>query len=99
LDRGIDGIPLGKTSDGGIATVDIGKISPGKQADLALFCLDELRFSGSGDPLAALLLCGAHRADHVMVAGKWLVSGGQIISLDIKELQHEHTLSARRLCS
>ena len=88
-----------KGSAGCLGRDDIGQISPGKQADLALFCLDELRFSGSGDPLAALLLCGAHRADHVMVAGKWLVSGGQIISLDIKELQHEHTLSARRLCS
>ena len=33
---------------------DIGEIAVGKQADLALFTLDELRFSGAGDPLAAL---------------------------------------------
>ncbi|MGB6055723.1 MAG: 8-oxoguanine deaminase, partial [Burkholderiaceae bacterium] len=32
---------------------DIGVISAGRQADLALFTLDELRFSGAGDPLAA----------------------------------------------
>ena len=38
---------------------DIGQIAVGKMADLALFKLDELRFSGSGDPLAALVLCGA----------------------------------------
>ena len=42
-------------------------------ADLALFKLDEPRFSGAHDPLAALVLCGAHRADRVMVNG---VSGG-----------------------
>jgi 8-oxoguanine deaminase len=42
---------------------DVGAIAPGKMADLALFKLDDLRFSGSGDPLAALVLCGAHRAD------------------------------------
>jgi 8-oxoguanine deaminase len=78
---------------------DIGSIAPGKQADLALFLLDEPRFSGAGDPLAALLLCGAHRADQVMVAGKWLVTKGRIISLDMQKLQHEHTLLARRLCS
>ena len=49
---------------------DIGEIAVGKMADFALFKLDELRFSGSGDPLAALVLCGAHRADRVMVGGR-----------------------------
>lgn len=33
---------------------DIGVIGVGKQADLALFKLDELRFCGAHDPLAAL---------------------------------------------
>ncbi|MGX9080319.1 amidohydrolase family protein, partial [Klebsiella pneumoniae] len=32
---------------------DIGELAVGKQADLALFKLDELRFSGSHDPLSA----------------------------------------------
>ena len=41
---------------------DIGTLAPGKQADLALFRLDGLRFSGSHDPLAAMLLCGAWSA-------------------------------------
>ena len=38
-----------------------------------MFKLDELRFSGAGDPLAAIILCGANRADRVMVrdAGGW----------------------------
>ena len=54
---------------------DIGEIAPGKQADLALYRLDELRFSGSHDPLSALLLCGADRADRVMVGGEWRVAG------------------------
>ena len=48
---------------------DIGRIAAGYEADLALFKLDELRFSGAHDPLAALVLCGAHRADRVMIAG------------------------------
>jgi len=38
---------------------DIGTLESGKQADLALFKLDELRHSGYHDPLAALVLCGA----------------------------------------
>jgi 8-oxoguanine deaminase len=49
---------------------DIGEIAVGKAADLALYKLDELRFSGAGDPLAALVLCGAYRADRVMIAGQ-----------------------------
>ena len=53
---------------------ELGEIAVGKAADLALFKLDELRFSGHGDPLAALVLCGAHRADRVMVGGKWVVT-------------------------
>ena len=37
---------------------ELGVIAVGAAADLALFRLDELRFSGAGDPLAALVLCG-----------------------------------------
>jgi 8-oxoguanine deaminase len=76
---------------------DIGKIAVGKQADLALFKLDELRFSGHGDPLAALILCGAHRADCVMVAGRWLVEEGQLLGVEINKLMAAHQKAARRL--
>lgn len=74
---------------------DIGAIEVGKQADLALFTLDELRFSGAGDPLAALVLCGAHRADRVMVAGRWLVEDGQPVNVDIERLRREHGEAAK----
>ena len=76
---------------------DIGKIAAGKQADLALFSLDELRFSGSGDPLAALVLCGAHRADRVMVKGRWLVEDGQYLGDDIDSLIERHRACAMSL--
>ncbi len=76
---------------------DIGEIAIGKQADLALFKLDELRFSGSHNPLAALLLCGAQRADRVMVAGKWRVVDGKIVDKDEAELIHRHSDAAKKL--
>lgn len=76
---------------------DIGELAVGKQADLALFKLDELRFSGSHDPLSALLLCGADRADRVMVGGQWRVIDGQIEGLDIKGLIADHRQAAARL--
>lgn len=76
---------------------DLGQLAPGMQADLALFTLDELRFSGSHDPVAALLLCAADRADRVMVGGQWRVVDGQIPGLDIAGLIAEHSAAARRL--
>ena len=78
---------------------DIGTIAVGKQADIACFKLDEMRFSGSHDPLAALLLCGAQKADAVMVKGVWRVRDGQIIDLDTQELMHRHHTSAQRLAA
>ena len=76
---------------------DIGRIAPGKQADLALFKLDEPRFSGAGDPLAALVLCGAHRADRVMVGGAWRVRDGEVVDLDLEALMARHREAARSL--
>ncbi len=76
---------------------ELGRIAVGAAADLALFTLDELRFSGAGDPLAALVLCGAHRADRVMVAGRWVVEDGAIPGLDLPALTARHGLAAREL--
>ena len=77
-----------------LGRTDIGAIAVGKQADLAFFTLDELRFSGAGDPLAALVLCGAHQADRVMVAGDWRVEDGQPVGVDVARLREEHGAAA-----
>ena len=74
---------------------DIGTIAVGKQADLALYTLDELRFSGAGDPLAALVLCGAHTADRVMVKGEWRVEDGMPVGVDVARLRYEHGEAAK----
>ena len=76
---------------------DIGRIAPGLEADLALFTLDEPRFSGAHDPLAALVLCGAHRADRVMVGGAWRVVDGAVVGLDLPALMAEHRAAALAL--
>ena len=82
-----------------VGRTDIGEIATGKMADLALFKLDEPRFSGSGDPLAALVLCGAHRADRVMVGGRWIVKDGEIPNLDLGALVKRHSAAAHVLQS
>jgi 8-oxoguanine deaminase len=74
---------------------DLGRIAVGQQADLAFYTLDELRFSGAGDPLAALVLCGAHAADRVMVKGVWKVEDGSPVGVDVQKLRAEHGAAAR----
>jgi len=76
---------------------EMGRIAEEMQADLALFKLDDLRFSVNGVFLAALVICGAHQADRVMVAGKWIVEDGQILGLDLERLQAQHHREAKRL--
>ncbi|WP_432695275.1 8-oxoguanine deaminase [Marinobacterium sp. YM272] len=78
---------------------DIGELAASKQADIALFTLDELRFSGAHDPLAALLLCGAHQADAVMVAGQWRVRDGKPVDIEIPALLEKHRAAAARLAA
>jgi 8-oxoguanine deaminase len=76
---------------------DLGAIAVGRAADLALFRLDELRFAGVGDKLAALVLNGAHRADRVMVGGRWVVENGTIPGLDLPALIARHQAFADAL--
>ncbi|HVY17776.1 MAG TPA: 8-oxoguanine deaminase [Rhodopila sp.] len=80
-----------------IGRPELGRIAVGAVADLALFTLDELRFSGALDPLAALVTCGAHRADRVMVGGRWVVEDGAIPGLDIAALMRRHAAATRVL--
>lgn len=75
----------------------LGQLEVGYQADLAFYRLDDIRFSGSHDPVAALLLCGADRAEHVMVNGKWVVRDQTLVNIDLDELQAKHRLAAKQL--
>ncbi len=76
---------------------DIGELAVGKQADLAMFKVDDIAFAGSHDPLAALLLCGAQRADRVMVAGNWKVVDGKLLEVDLEQLLADQRQSAQEL--
>ena len=87
-------------TDGGARILhrpELGTIAAGKCADLALFDLDELRFSGSGDPVAALVLCGAHRVRHLMIGGDWRVEDGELPGVDLDELRNRHGQLAIKL--
>ena len=78
---------------------DLGTLQAGQTADIALFDLDELRFSGSGDPVAALVLCGAHRVRHLMIGGEWRVFDGELAGVDVARLRARHQELADKLAA
>jgi 8-oxoguanine deaminase len=80
-----------------LARPDIGEIAVGMQADLAFFNLDALRFSGVGDPIAALVQCGAHTVGKLMVAGDWIIENGHHKNIDPMDLMAQHQAFARKL--
>lgn len=82
-----------------LARQDIGEIAVGKQADLAFFELNTLRFSGAGDPIAALVQCAAHTVDKLMVAGEFVIEDGHHKHVDPIALMEQHQALARKLQS
>jgi 8-oxoguanine deaminase len=80
---------------------DIGALTVGRCADLALFDLDTLAMAGGAvhDPLAALLLCASPAARHVVVHGRLLVRDGALTTLDLGPLVERHNRLARTLVS
>ncbi|HAH07678.1 MAG TPA: 8-oxoguanine deaminase [Elusimicrobia bacterium] len=67
-----------------LGRTDIGELSCGKAADLALFDVSGIDFAGSGsDPVASVLFCGAsHKAKHVFVNGRMVVEDGRLKTVD-----------------
>lgn len=66
---------------------EIGSIEVGKAADIALFNLqDNIEFAGYNNPLLALLGCQARRANTVLVDGKVVVRGGNLITFDEEKI-------------
>ncbi|MEY4504680.1 MAG: hypothetical protein RL154_976, partial [Pseudomonadota bacterium] len=76
---------------------DIGTLEVGKQADIAMFKLDDIRFSGADDAICALILCGAQKADMVFVAGKLVVENGNLKYFDLEKHKYEHKKACERV--
>jgi 8-oxoguanine deaminase len=90
-------------SAGGAAVLgrdDLGAIALGLQADLAMFKLDDLAFTGSAhDPVAALVFCHAPRADYTLVKGRVVVDEGRLTTVDLVPLIEQHNRLAQTLVS
>lgn len=75
----------------------LGTLAAGQLADFALYDLEELRFSGNADPVAALIQSGGHRAKHVMVNGEWRVRDHVLPGIDLARLRANHHSTAAKL--
>ncbi|WP_136645055.1 8-oxoguanine deaminase [Tabrizicola sp. YIM 78059] len=76
---------------------DLGRIEPGKRADLAIWDVSGMETAGAWDPVAALVLCGPTRVRHLIVEGRQVVRDGQIVTLDLPRLVERQRALARRL--
>ena len=78
---------------------DIGQITPGYCADLALFGLNTLSMAGGAihDAVGSLMLCASANARHTLVNGRWVVRDGQLTSVDLGPLIESHNKWALQL--
>ncbi len=76
---------------------DVGTLRKGKVADLAIFNLDELNYSGAGDPLGTLVLCAPTVVETLIIGGKIVVEDHQIQTIDIKEAKGKHKEKAKKI--
>ena len=77
---------------------DIGMLIPGYAADITAFKRDNVDFSGSDwDPVASLVFCGPSKANYTIINGKIVVSEGQLTSIPMEKLVHEHSKLSRDL--
>ena len=77
----------------------VGKIKEGWLADLALFNINKLEYTGSlSDPLAALLFAGiSHQAEYTIVNGKIVVDHGNLVGESEESIIQKGNAIAKRL--
>jgi cytosine/adenosine deaminase-related metal-dependent hydrolase len=77
----------------------VGKIREGWAADLALFNVGKLEYSGSlSDPLAAIIFAGYnHGAEYTIVNGKIAVENGNLTGYDELELMNKCNAISKKL--
>ncbi|MBI4375279.1 MAG: 8-oxoguanine deaminase [Elusimicrobia bacterium] len=78
---------------------DIGRIGPGKAADLAVFDLRTVDYAGAlSDPVAALLFCGtSHRTRWTIANGKIIAEQGRLLTGDENWIAERANRAAKEL--
>lgn len=75
---------------------ELGVIAPGRRADLAIWDVSGLGAAGAWDPVAALVLCGPFAVRDLVVEGRRVVAGGDLVGVDLGSvLEHGRRRLAR----
>ncbi|MEM9350502.1 MAG: 8-oxoguanine deaminase [Pseudomonadota bacterium] len=75
---------------------DVGQIAVGKRADIAIWDVSGVESSGSWDP-AAFLLAGPRRVRDLLVEGRCIVAGGEMVSFDLSRALSGQAAGVARL--
>jgi cytosine/adenosine deaminase-related metal-dependent hydrolase len=79
-------------------TGEIGQLSVGACADLAVWSLEGVLFAGAlSDPVEAWLRCGPTTARHTIVAGRFVVEDGVAVHPDLQEQLAVHRRVSERI--
>ncbi len=76
---------------------DIGLLEVGKRADIALFDLQGIGYSGASDPLSALLLCAPAQVETLIIEGRVIVENGALQTISLDRTLTQHRRAAARL--
>jgi 8-oxoguanine deaminase len=77
---------------------DIGALSPGRRADIAVWRTDGLELGGAEtDPVAGLVFSAPHRVDRLYVGGEEVIRDGHLVGADEDGIAREHRVQAKRL--
>jgi cytosine/adenosine deaminase-related metal-dependent hydrolase len=76
---------------------ELGHLSAGAVADVALWNLDDAAHAGLDDPVAALVLGPQRAVDTLLVGGEVVVAGGELRTADDEVLARELARESRRL--
>jgi cytosine/adenosine deaminase-related metal-dependent hydrolase len=76
---------------------EIGSLEAGKLADVALWRVDDLVHAGISDPVAALVFGPAPRVELLLVGGRSVVQGAELMRVDEGEIAREIAVASRRL--
>lgn len=75
---------------------DVGALSPGMRADVAVWDVSGVEAAGSWDPVA-FLLAGPTRVRHLFVEGRQVVRDGVVVTVDLPRVVERANGLARRL--
>ena len=76
---------------------DIGSLAVGKRADIALFDLRDVGYSGAEDVAAALVLCAPTRAETLIVDGRVVIENREIRTLALPPVLARHRRFAAKM--